>query len=260
MPARIRLSLVGPEPPGPHSHADGLRAVALAAIRRALPALSAAIHDANQPNPLSVGPLIKGADGAQGFFLEIGCSADEVVEPLLTGLPKPGGRVVLGRMPYDVRGLDVIAQATFDDLAASPEGRAIRLHMLTPTAHHAPGVIRRSVVLPNPALYVGSWFRRWNLYAPAPFEEALMEAVAGQAAVRSFEGGTRVARLDRNRAFIGFVGRVDLSILDGPADGAQVAAAVWALARLAEYSGTGVETMRGMGQTRLCPVGRAPSP
>ncbi len=251
MPARIRLTLLGPAPSGPHRHADGLRAVVMAALRRARPSLAAAIHNANQPNPLSVGPLLAVADDPQAHTVEIGCVTAEVIEPIMGGLPGQGGRVVLGRTAYDVRDVTVTSMADFDDLAASPPGRAIPLRLLTPTAHHAPGVVRRSVVVPDPALYFGSWFRRWNLYAPTPFSEDLMEAIGSQAAVRAFEGGTRAVRLDGTRTFIGFTGRVEFTILDGPADPAALAAAAWALARLAEYCGTGVETMRGMGQTRI---------
>lgn len=250
MPARIRLTLLGPAT-GPHRHADGLRAVALAAIRRAMPSLAAAIHDANQPNPLTVGPLLRSADDPQVHTVELGCIADAVVEPLLHGLPRPGRRVLLGRTPYDVGGVDLCAKAAFEDLASSPAGAAIPVRLLTPTAHHAPGAVRRSVVVPDPALYFGSWFRRWNLYGPAPFAESLLDAVAAQMAIRCFEGGTRAVRLDRQRVFIGFAGRVEFAVLDGPTPPDQIAAAAWALARLAEYCGTGVETMRGMGQTRL---------
>lgn len=254
MPARIRLELFGPAPSSPFRHADGMRALALAAIRRSLPDLATFIHEANQPNPLTIGPLLTSAKDRGKHTIEIACLADEVLQPLLKGLPRAGGRIKLGRMTYDVRQVSVGAEVSFDDLAAHPEGRTIGLRLLTPTAHHAPGAVRRSLVVPDPALYVGSWYRRWNLYAPSPFSEALMESVAQQVVIRAFAGGTSAVRLDRVRTFIGFTGRVEFTVLDGPADTGELCAALWSLARFAEYCGTGVDTMRGMGQTRLIPL------
>lgn len=227
----------------------------LSSLRRRMPLLAKAIHDANQPNPISIGPMLPIADDDRAHAVDIGCVADELTDPLMRGLPRARARILLGTTPYDVREVDLVAQATFDELAARPEGRAVPLRMLTPTAHHTPGPVRRAVVVPDPVLYVGSWLRRWNLYAPDPFDDSLLEAVANQAAIRAFQGGTSAVRLGRMRTFIGFTGTVELTILDGHVDAAAVTAAVWALARLAEFCGTGVETTRGMGQTRLDPSG-----
>lgn len=251
MPARIRLTLTGPAPPSPHRHANGLRGLVLGAIGRAMPALAAAIHNANQPNPLTVSPMVTDPDDPGTHTVEIGCVADEVVDPLMRGLRRIGPALALGRTPYELSRVEISRRIAFDELASSPNGRTIRLRLLTPTAHHAPGLVRRSVVVPDPVLYFGSWLRRWNLYAPEPFAEMLMDAVATQIGIRGFQGGTQMLTLDRGRVFIGFTGTVEFAILDGPIDVTELAAAAWALARLAEYCGTGVETMRGMGQTRL---------
>jgi len=51
--------------------------------------------------------------------------------------------------------------------------------------------------------------------------------------------------------FIGFQGSVRFQVLKPDTLDTDAMRALWALARLASYSGTGVETMRGMGQTRL---------
>ena len=252
MPAVISWTLEGPEPPSPFRHAVGLRALTLACIARSDRNLATAVHDANQPKPYAIGPLqrVHGQDGL--LRVEIGCSADWAVEPILNGLPPLGIRIGLGRTEYRFVGAEIRRQATFAQLReAGAEGLTIPLRMLTPTAHHAPGALRRTVVVPDPVLYVGSWLRRWNLFADAPFDPAVLNAVAQRVVVGAFAGGTHSVTLDRGRIFLGFVGTVDLVVLPDDQTPDPLPHVLWALARLAEYCGTGVDTMRGMGRTRI---------
>ncbi|NLH98664.1 MAG: CRISPR system precrRNA processing endoribonuclease RAMP protein Cas6 [Chthonomonadales bacterium] len=252
MPARVRLVLDGPKPAGPHRHADGLRAVVLAAIGRSDPALGRWLHDANQPKPIAVGPLEPGGNSGGSWAVEISVTADEVLQPLLDGLPRLRCPITLGRDRYALRDARIVAASTFAGLSADlPTEPAIRLRLLTPTAHHQPGTVRRSIVVPDPRLYVGSWFGRWNLFADTRLDDALLSAVEEAVVISAFVGGTRAARLDGKRVFIGFVGDVELRIIEADRTVAPLAAALWSLARFAEYCGTGVETMRGMGQTRI---------
>lgn len=251
MPARIRLTLAGRDPAPPYRHAEGLRALALSAIERRLPTLATAVHSANQPNPLTVSPLWTEDEERRTYHVEFSCVADELTDVLIRGLPRPGRRILLGRSPFDVLKSEIVAHVPFEELSRPAEATKLPLLMLTPTAHHAPGIIRRSVVVPDPYLYVGSWFRRWNLYGPFCFDESLLQSVAEQVVVQAVDGGTEVVRLTDRRTFIGFKGRLVLAVLEGQTDPADLATALWTLARFAEYCGTGVETMRGMGQTRL---------
>jgi CRISPR/Cas system endoribonuclease Cas6 (RAMP superfamily) len=69
--------------------------------------------------------------------------------------------------------------------------------------------------------------------------------------VSDFQGGTRHVRLDGNRSFVGFVGDVTFDVCTGMRSRSDIIAAFGSLAGLARYCGTGVETMRGMGQIRL---------
>jgi CRISPR-associated endoribonuclease Cas6 len=252
MPARIRLILAGPPPSGPHRHADGLRAIVLGAVRRALPDLAAWLHDANMPKPIAIGPMepVSGHDAL--FSVEIRCVADEIVGPLVRGLPAYGDRIVLGRIAYDIKDAELLSAATPEELAADPpHDGALPIQLLTPTAHHAPGSFRKSIVTPDPVLYVGSWKSRWNLYCAPAFSDDLLAAVAERVAIRAFSGCTRAVRLDKNRIFIGFVGWAEFIALGDDAIARDLTAAIWTLARFAEYCGTGVEVMRGMGHTRI---------
>lgn len=252
MPARIRLKLAGPPAAGPHRHAEGIRALVMASIRRADPELAAAVHDANRPNPIAIGPLETTADRADESAFEIAILKDSMIEPLLEGLPRVGAAVNLGPARYVVADGCIVAAASFRDLSSlPPHDRSLRLNVLTPTAHHAPGAVRRTIVVPDPRLYAGSWLGRWNLFADARFDPALLNAVAQCVVVSAFSGGTRAIKLDGRRVFIGFVGSVTFHVLDASSGADDVAAALWTLARFAEYSGTGVETMRGMGCTRI---------
>jgi CRISPR-associated endoribonuclease Cas6 len=246
------MILEGPAPPGPHRHADGLRAVVLSAIGRSDPELGRWLHDANQPKPLAIGPLETVPDDPGILAVEVSVTADPVIEPLLTGLPRTGAPIVLGRCRYTLRDARVVRAATFDEMCAEPPpGHSIRIRLLTPTAHHQPGTLRRSIVVPDPRLYLGSWLGRWNLFANMPFDAEFLEAAAESVVVSAFEGRTRAAPLDGRRVFLGFVGMVEFRALDGGRPAAPIAAAMWALARFAEFGGTGIETMRGMGQTRI---------
>ncbi|HSV72143.1 MAG TPA: CRISPR system precrRNA processing endoribonuclease RAMP protein Cas6 [Chthonomonadales bacterium] len=253
MPAILALTLEGRAPPNPFRHADGLRALVLASVARADRALATAIHDANQPKPYAMGPL-EAAPGPPGRLrCEIGCAADWAAEAIMAGLPPKGARIDLGRDEFRFEGAQAVRRASYAEmLDAGPEGHTIHLRLTTPTAHHASGPTRRTIVVPDPTLYAGSWLRRWNLFAGTPFSAALLEAVAERVVVGAFSGGTHAVALDRRRVFLGFVGHAHLVILPTGNDGPDpLPSALWALARLAEYCGTGVDTMRGMGRTRI---------
>lgn len=252
MPARIQLILEGPKPPGPHRHADGLRAVVLAAIGRSDPDLGKWLHDANQPKPIAIGPLEPVHDAPSLLAVTVAVTADPAVDPLVMGLPRPGAGITLGAARYVLRESSIVASVGYTEMCAEPPpGHSIRIRLLTPTAHHQPGPVRRSAVVPDPRLYLGSWLGRWNLFSDVPFDAQFLEAAAESVVVSAFEGGTRAARLDGRRVFLGFVGSVEFTVLDGGRPAAPISAVMWALARFAEFGGTGVETMRGMGQTRI---------
>lgn len=254
MPVRIRMILHGPEIGPSALYADPLRAVVFRAISAAHPALGQLIHDTNGPKPLAIGPLRPAAERNASCAVEIAFLTDPPLEAFLEGIGAPGSTVRLRADAYALAGLETAASASYDDLAAAATLQpTLSLEMRTPTAHHAVGPVRRSVLLPDPALYIGSWLGRWNRFADRPFEDSLLKTVEEYIVISAFQGRTVRVQLQRPRVFIGFVGRVTFTVLSEAPQPRAVSAAIHTLARFAEYAGTGVETMRSMGQTRIVP-------
>ena len=250
MPIKLRFVLEGAAPVSPFQHATGLRAVVLDWVRRADPELSQEIHDANQSKPFSISPLWN----EQGFSLfEVAVLADSLIAPLLEGIAQAGETVRLGRHSYRLREQEAVGAITWEELLTPcPSAREFAFRMLSPTAHHAPGELRKSVVLPAPELYFGSWLGRWNVCCPIKFDtDAIRSLVEQQVAVKACEGGTRAVMLDQGRTFIGFQGEVRFTLLKPDTVAPEARSALATLARFAAYCGTGVDTMRGMGQTEL---------
>ena len=248
MPMKLRFVLEGPEPGSPFRHATGLRAVMLDWIRRADPDLSQEIHDANQAKPFSISPLWS----EKGFAMfEVAVLADSLLAPLLEGIERAGETVRLGHQTYSLREWHPFGAVTWEELLTPrPMAREFGFRIVSPTAHHAPGELRKSVVLPSPELYFGSWLGRWNVCCPTKFDmEVLRTLIEQQVAVNMCEGGTRAVTLDQGRPFIGFQGTVRFTLLKPKTVAPEARSALATLARFAAYCGTGVDTMRGMGQT-----------
>lgn len=182
---------------------------------------------------------------------EVSVLADWALAALREGLPEPGERIRLGKREYMLAGWNENRGCEWRSLAAARPLRVVTLRMLSPTAHHAPTRHRKSIVLPQPELYFGSWLHRWNLYAPEELRlpEELLEVVDQHVAVGHCAGRTERVTLDGNRVFVGFVGEVRFVVVASEKVPPGALAALGSLARFAEYCGTGVETMRGMGQT-----------
>jgi len=250
MPIRLRFVLEGAGAVSPFQHATGLRAVIFDWIRRADPDLAKEIHDANQSKPFSISPLWS----ERGFSLfEVAVLSDDLIAPLLEGIERAGDTVRLGRQTYRLRDQEAVGAVTWEELLhAAPTAREFGFRLISPTAHHAPGELRKSVVLPSPELYFGSWLGRWNVCCPVKFDmEAIRTLVEQQVAVKMCEGGTRAVTLDQGRPFIGFQGEVRFTLLKPETVAPEARTALAALARFAAYCGTGVDTMRGMGQTEI---------
>lgn len=262
MPQILRFSLIGalPEglPEGPFTVANALRAVVLRWIHRADPAAAEQIHGANQPKPYMVGPLA--GEGQESWF-DVSVLADWLVPVLLEGARQDGPRLQLGPYPFQRGGHgERVAKADWEELYSAPLPREAlwRVALWTPTAHHPAGGLRRPVILPTPANYFGSWQSRWELCCELPLAAGLRSVVLDHMIVASCAGQTREVHLqDRaggggaDRLFCGFVGEVTFQVLPPGDQDRDVLRSLHALARLSPFCGTGVETMRGMGQTQL---------
>jgi CRISPR-associated endoribonuclease Cas6 len=254
MPLKLRFHLRGDPPSHPFRHADGLRKLVLDWLALGGgPDLAATLHDANQPNPYTISPLHAHNDA---LWFEIAVLADPFVAPICEGADHYGTDLRLGPQLFRRVRVEKREEVSWERLLRPGESlQTARVRLITPTAHHAPGPYRKAVVLPAPETYFGSWFDRWNLCSPWPFPESLLETVRTNVGISACRGQTETVLLDAKRRFIGFVGEVTFRLLKPEMAAPEEKAALAALARFANYCGTGVETTRGMGQTRTMSEG-----
>lgn len=254
MPVRLEMLLYGPKPPTPFAHSSGLRAIVYGAIQRADTKIASWLHEVNQPKPFTIGPILSHQDQPDYHTVEITATVDDIGAVLLAGLPQAGEAFRLGPDTYISEDLRITRRRTYYELLEQPpEGPSVTVRLHTPTAHHAPGPVRKTIIVPDPRLYLGSWYGRWNLSAEEEIPEDAFEGLAAATVVSAFRGTSRAVQLDRKRLFIGFTGVVQFTVLDDGGPYEEFVRILWQLARFAEFCGTGIETMRGMGRTRLLP-------
>ncbi|MBP0002010.1 MAG: CRISPR system precrRNA processing endoribonuclease RAMP protein Cas6 [Cyanobacteria bacterium SID2] len=202
--------------------------------------------------------LIGRCSGAQGF-LEF--QAGEPYQLILTGLDEGSAKAIANAEFPDT--LEFLGskfsvrdrtdeRSSYEELyslwvATEPETeRRLNLEFLTPTSFSQQG---SHLPLPVPALMFRSWLERWNHFAPIYLGgDELIGYLQQFVHLRYHQIKTRSFQLPR--AFVtGFVGNVSLQI---PYRVEPIVANVAnLLARYAVFSGTGVKTRLGMGQTEL---------
>jgi CRISPR-associated endoribonuclease Cas6 len=258
MPRKLRCYVEGSSFNDPFEHATHLRALVAGWLKRADPDLSTRIHATNQPKPYTISPIWSDPDRMGSAWFEVSVLDDAIAEPMLAGCRQCQPDIRLGSQDYRLRGPEIRAVADWEALREPAPANlcGFDLQMLSPTAaHHPSGPCRKAIVLPSPELYFGTWLDRWNRWADrkiAPVRaEALMNLVETQIGVSACSGGTRAEHLDPGRPFIGFEGNVQFAILKPQSVPPQSLTDLAALARFSTFCGTGVETMRGMGQTVL---------
>lgn len=196
----MRFFLLGEPPQSPYQHAGGLRAVVLGWIAAGDAGLAETLHEANVPKPYTISPLWwDEAQGAAAF--EVTVRAEWLAEPLLRGVRETGPRVRLGVKEFELRAPRVGPRCSWDELAGGQASRLdVELELVSPTAVHASGPVRRSVFTPDPALYYRSWRHRWNLYAPEALQwpESVLTTAAERMAVSDFSGRTERVTLDED--------------------------------------------------------------
>jgi len=256
MPVRLRFPLNGPVPRTPHVHAAGVYRLVLDWLEAGQAGVSKPLHDANQVKPISIGPVWSGADGS---YFDVGVLVDHLLVPLLAGAAR-ASVVCLGEQQYRLCPAQVIEHDSWEGMMSGDPRTEWQFELRSPTAHHPAGPVRRTVVLPEPALYFGSWLGRWNLCSVNMLDPALLEIVRTGVEVASCDGRTHTIGLPRGHKigtphkpaqFTGFVGSVRFRAIPAaklPADSLRV---LTALARFSTFCGTGVDTMRGMGETGL---------
>ncbi len=256
MPQILRFHLQGTSKGGPFQHAKGLYALVLRQwLAGVVPEAATQIHNAYQLGPLAISPLWHNLNSKNANFFDVVVLADWLVNPLLEGIETSPKEIRLGPQAFHLMRWEVSDSATWQDLLMPPpdDWRQFTFELVTPTAHHQRHPFRKSIVLPSPELYIGSWLERWNLCCEVKLDaDALRRVVEERVAISAASGATRSVPLDPGRLFIGFEGQVRFALLEPKTFPEPERHALAALARFANFAGTGVETMRGMGQTR-CP-------
>jgi CRISPR-associated endoribonuclease Cas6 len=139
-------------------------------------------------------------------------------------------------------------------LAAGPALSVVTITFASPTYFSQNGA---DVVLPDPRLIVGSWRRRWNSSLPGADSLAV-----GDETWRDLHRAVHLAAFDlrtesrdtgHGRDRPGFTGSAILR-LDRNAQ-SSASTLLGALARFAEYCGTGAQTTHGFGATTVCSAG-----
>jgi CRISPR-associated endoribonuclease Cas6 len=132
-------------------------------------------------------------------------------------------------------------------VAAEPEpNKRFDLQFITPTAF---AQNRIYTPLPIPALMFRSWLERWNHFAPVYLgRDELIHYLSESIAVSRHNIQTRSFTVHSGRV-TGFVGAVTLKILSLPDP--LLANVANLLIHYAQFTGTGMKTRLGMGQTQL---------
>jgi CRISPR-associated endoribonuclease Cas6 len=172
---------------------------------------------------------------------------------LRAGLPQrvlaAYGQLRLGHVTCKVTDVNY-GPATHAELAAGPAAEGARLTFRSPTYFSQNGA---DVVVPDPRLIVGSWRRRWN--ASLPGGDAL---TISDDAWREINRAVRLATFDlstqrmdsgRGHERAGFTGSATLRLDKGAP--AETRTQFGALARFAEFCGTGAQTTHGFGATSV---------
>jgi CRISPR-associated endoribonuclease Cas6 len=140
--------------------------------------------------------------------------------------------------------------ATHAQLAAGTPCASADVEFRSPTYFSQNGT---DVVLPDPRLIIGSWRRRWN--ASLPSGHALVvsddtwQEIHRAARLTSFALRTETMCSGHDRPRAGFAGTARIQ-LAGPVPATAVSAFA-ALARFAQFCGTGAQTTHGFGATTL---------
>jgi len=168
------------------------------------------------------------------------------------------GQIRLGPMTCAVTDL-ALRPASHADIASGSPFREARLTFHSPTYFSQNGV---HVVVPDPRLIVGSWRRRWN--ASLPEEDVLVigddQWLEIHQALRlaNFHLRTQAQDAGHGHDQGGFTGTATLR-LDKNAP-TTVCRDFGALARFAEFCGTGAQTTHGFGATSVTAAYVQPPP
>ncbi len=210
------------------------------------PKLAAFVHDQAEPKPFTVSPLIADDDGRYRFRMTL--LEDEYGPYVSRGMQKERS-VRVGNNVLAIDGEAQVEHRTYAELAEQAETRSTAiLQFESPTTFKTREM---QYPLPDPILVFASYHSRWSAFAPPEYhiDEAWREWLAYHVAVSRVDVQTEVLSFGKYR-HIGFMGKVEYSVLERPGASAALRRPFNVLADYAFFCGTGHKTTQGMGQTR----------
>jgi hypothetical protein len=191
-----------------------------------------------QDKPFSIWPLTPVAEGWQlrAAWLAPGFSQQVLVSC---------GQLRIGPIFATVTDL-ALRPESFADLADGPACEGVRLTFRSPTYFSSNGT---SVVDPDPRRIIGSWQRHWNAHADPGLlipDEGLL-VIARSLRLTEYDLRTQPRDTGHGRTRHGFTGTATLRLAKSAPP--ETRAQFTALARFAEFSGTGAQTTHAFGAT-----------
>lgn len=194
-------------------------------------------HEA-QEKPFSIWPLTPVADG---WLLRAAWLATGFSQQVLSAC----GQLRVGPILCTVTDL-ALHPESFAALASGPPSNGVRLEFRSPVYFSHSG---SRVVTPDPRLIAGSWRRRWNSHAGGnlAIPDDDWHALSRDLHLTEFDLRTHSHDSGYGRSRQGFTGTAVLRLAKTASP--EAAAQFTALARFAEYSGTGAQTTHAFGAT-----------
>ena len=253
MPTRLKFTLHGVQSQNPFVHAQALQGLVYSWIKAVDPNRSQTLHDSASSKPLSISPLAVVSDNLSAFYVT--CLDDALACTVCKGADCHGNSIHL-KAPSEVKTFTLDSNIEFVDESSwtkieyeSLAAYAWRIHLLSPTVCRKKG---RLLPLPDPVNYFSSWYFRWESFAPKSLEApTLLDFVKDHIDVIGFSGETVKIPVNENQeAFPGFTGTVEFAVRKSKLVDSTLLKKLDCLVSLGDFSGTGAQTMRGMGQTR----------
>lgn len=208
---------------------------------------STAEHNAND-KPYSVSPLTEGHQRRLG--VEIGTLTGWAEERLSTATRK-GRTIRLGPTRHPLLGAVLLHQTSWDRLAQPTGGRRWRLTFATPTTFRSGD---RSSPLPHVPTILTGLARAWDVWSGQPKWQRDPKTIAA-AWVSDLDLTNDIVTLwrrnPRNNQRTSVLLSGALGTIEIRCDSPEAARVVEPLLRLAEYSGVGSQTGKGLGVTRV---------
>lgn len=239
------------------------QAAFLAALRDVDAALSATVHDSQTMKPFTSSSLapapftrLQEVSPHQVYTLRWTTLHADVTRitrhALLTRILNEG--MVIHDQALRVENVETQTTRYADLLPTTPTPRHLTLRFDSPTGFKQTHPRQKSdgvpMPLPVPERVFGSLIDRWQLFSDVPLHPDLRAWIRENVGVWQHRIQTRHIHAERAKQglHVGFVGQVTYELVEHTSPFAQQ---VEALARFASFSGVGIRTSTGMGQTQF---------